>query len=229
MATTCVCLGLVQRSAKAIATSKAQRIATSRQHCPSASRAYNKGTMAAEISDRACCTGCGYRLRGLPDPLCPECGRSFDPADPTTYVADPTRRRRRLWIKRGVIALTIVVLLATFAPRRILRSTMTFNCAQCGQTLSFSRWEPRPPDWIPFRYPGWRRDSQSPSSTPAATCPAHRYSVKGQFDMYSGGVFSGRGPIPNPHGEVTTFNRISATPSSAHRILTALMAPDSSL
>ena len=28
---------------------------------------------------------CGYMLRGLPEPVCPECGRAFDPADPTTY------------------------------------------------------------------------------------------------------------------------------------------------
>ena len=30
------------------------------------------------------CWECDYALRGLPTPRCPECGRAFDPADPTT-------------------------------------------------------------------------------------------------------------------------------------------------
>lgn len=30
------------------------------------------------------CWECGYALRGLETPRCPECGRSFDPTDPTT-------------------------------------------------------------------------------------------------------------------------------------------------
>src|SRR5436309_4826849 len=30
------------------------------------------------------CLGCGYALRGLPTPRCPECGREFDPMDPAT-------------------------------------------------------------------------------------------------------------------------------------------------
>src|SRR2546430_16461031 len=30
------------------------------------------------------CLDCGYALRGLPTPRCPECGRGFDPLDPAT-------------------------------------------------------------------------------------------------------------------------------------------------
>jgi hypothetical protein len=30
------------------------------------------------------CWECGYPLKGLPTPRCPECGRPFDPADPAT-------------------------------------------------------------------------------------------------------------------------------------------------
>src|SRR5438045_4421546 len=30
------------------------------------------------------CLTCGYALRGLPTPRCPECGREFDPMDPAT-------------------------------------------------------------------------------------------------------------------------------------------------
>ncbi len=40
------------------------------------------------------CRQCGYALQGLPEPRCPECGRDFDPDDPTTFR--PSRRRVRL-------------------------------------------------------------------------------------------------------------------------------------
>src|SRR4051794_13191672 len=30
------------------------------------------------------CWECGYPLKGLPTPRCPECGRPFDPANPVT-------------------------------------------------------------------------------------------------------------------------------------------------
>ena len=32
------------------------------------------------------CLGCGYILDGLPENRCPECGRPFDPGDPSTYL-----------------------------------------------------------------------------------------------------------------------------------------------
>jgi hypothetical protein len=32
--------------------------------------------------------GCGYSLRGLPEPRCPECGQRFKPGDPTTYYGN---------------------------------------------------------------------------------------------------------------------------------------------
>ncbi len=37
---------------------------------------------------QARCLGCGYALRGLIEPRCPECGRAFDPNDPTTYSSE---------------------------------------------------------------------------------------------------------------------------------------------
>ena len=48
--------------------------------------------MSAEMPETVRCLGCGYRLRGLAGTVCPECGRRFDPADPTTY--GPRRRWR---------------------------------------------------------------------------------------------------------------------------------------
>ncbi|UCE60974.1 MAG: hypothetical protein JSU63_04325 [Phycisphaerales bacterium] len=44
-----------------------------------------------QLPDDAACLKCGYLLRGLPEPRCPECSRSFDPNDPKTYVT-PLRR-----------------------------------------------------------------------------------------------------------------------------------------
>ncbi len=44
----------------------------------------------------AVCLGCDFRLRGLSGPSCPECGRSFDPNDTTTFglSTSPTRWQR---------------------------------------------------------------------------------------------------------------------------------------
>lgn len=39
------------------------------------------------------CLGCKYDLRGLDTPRCPECGRPFDPDDPTTTGPVPWHRR----------------------------------------------------------------------------------------------------------------------------------------
>jgi hypothetical protein len=36
---------------------------------------------ALQIPDNARCLGCGYLLRGLTTPRCPECGRAFNPGD----------------------------------------------------------------------------------------------------------------------------------------------------
>lgn len=38
-----------------------------------------------EVPDTASCLGCGYSLRGLPENVCPECGRGFVPDAPKTY------------------------------------------------------------------------------------------------------------------------------------------------
>ena len=40
------------------------------------------------VPEAARCKTCGYALRGLGDPRCPECGGAFDPDDPTTYTEE---------------------------------------------------------------------------------------------------------------------------------------------
>ncbi len=49
--------------------------------------------MTVEISDTASCLSCGYSLRGLPQAVCPECGRAFIPGDRTTYTNGQTESR----------------------------------------------------------------------------------------------------------------------------------------
>lgn len=48
-----------------------------------------------KLPDTACCTQCGYLLRGLPENRCPECGRPFDPQDPWSYELPGRRKPRR--------------------------------------------------------------------------------------------------------------------------------------
>ena len=56
------------------------------------------------------CRRCGYELRGLTIPRCPECGRAFDPTNPKTFRRRPIRRWLR-HVKRAAIVLGSIVLL----------------------------------------------------------------------------------------------------------------------
>jgi hypothetical protein len=44
-------------------------------------------TGGSPVPDAASCQGCGYSLRALTHFRCPECGKPFDPDDPTTMFA----------------------------------------------------------------------------------------------------------------------------------------------
>ncbi len=46
--------------------------------------------MSAVAPSEPLCINCNYPLAQLPDAKCPECGRAFDPADPSTF--NPTRQ-----------------------------------------------------------------------------------------------------------------------------------------
>ena len=50
------------------------------------------------------CLECGYVLRGLSQARCPECGQSFDPADPTTFSWRPVFMRWKYWFPGLVLA-----------------------------------------------------------------------------------------------------------------------------
>lgn len=70
------------------------------------------GRSAGEIPGVViCCPGCRYELTGLAAGVCPECGRGFDPSDPST-VWD-VRARRKAGIRRRVrLGVVTVVCLA---------------------------------------------------------------------------------------------------------------------
>ena len=51
------------------------------------------------------CRKCGYPLRALVSPVCPECGRPFDPTDPTTFA-----RRQSPLFTIGIIAVTLLAI-----------------------------------------------------------------------------------------------------------------------
>jgi hypothetical protein len=79
--------------------------------------------MPTQFPDTAVCLGCGYLLRGLPKSVCPECGRAFDPADPSTYrdrAAVPKWRRwakpPRRWHLMAIGVLTFMILWEEWQP-----------------------------------------------------------------------------------------------------------------
>src|SRR4051812_34932139 len=59
------------------------------------------------------CVDCNYPLRGLTSELCPECGRSFDPADPSSMnMGEPLGPIGRgiLGPTRGIAPIAIVLI-----------------------------------------------------------------------------------------------------------------------
>lgn len=176
------------------------------------------------FNPEARCLTCEYLLRGLPESVCPECGRAFDPSDPSSYQIRPPHWRRRWWIKRGVAAFLVIFFLALFFPRKLLTGRITFTCPKCSESLRVSRYEPRPPRWIPFRYPGITWRSNLLSASPANTrCVTHPYNFKVKFDLFIGGWASGTGTIQT--AQPTTINGMVLTTSSADDVLKASMHP----
>jgi len=62
------------------------------------------------------CLGCGYDLEHLRESSCPECGRTFDPTDPSTF--GPLPHRPIPWHALASIACTIIFFAALYIDRR---------------------------------------------------------------------------------------------------------------
>jgi len=180
----------------------------------------------ATIPATARCLSCGYLLRGLPSPVCPECGRTFDPADTTTYDLRPPDWRRRRKIKRIAFAVIgFIALWVAFGPRALLKGKLEFKCSVCGETTTVYRWEPKRPRWISGRYPGFHWTARTPA-TPTGNvppCRVHSDNVSVRFDLYNGGWCSGTGT--SGAGAVLLLNGLGTTVETAPEVLKQLMDP----
>lgn len=56
------------------------------------------------------CIGCGYSLRGLNDPRCPECGREFDPSNPKTMARTSRHAAIRRWMRWPLMLFALLVI-----------------------------------------------------------------------------------------------------------------------
>lgn len=157
--------------------------------------------------------------------VCPECGRSFDPTDPSTFDTRPDGFSRRRWVKRGCIVVAIAIVLFILFPPRLIRSKMTFTCTKCSDVITVRRWEPQAPRWVPFRYPGYHSTARNDPSTATSTasCTHDSRSVKVLADLYYGGSCGGSGTW-SPERTIL-FNHLAALPDSAPAVLKALTAP----
>ncbi len=88
------------------------------------------------IAGRKRCLACYYILDGLTESRCPECGRSFDLNDPTTYESGPNRRRprRRTLILLGTVSLVSLAAILGFQEVRHswVETSATQVCTECG-------------------------------------------------------------------------------------------------
>ena len=58
------------------------------------------------------CRECFTDLRGVTDVKCPQCGKSFDPAKPRTYFAQPFPSKGAIVLQ--VVATTVVAVVFAF-------------------------------------------------------------------------------------------------------------------
>lgn len=115
------------------------------------------------LSDNACCLGCGYLLRGLDLPTCPECGRGFEPSDSKTFAHSPSDLRGRR-IKRHIPRFLVWgLIIFAMAPRGRQFATLEFDCLYCREFVKASRWQLFPPRWMP-RYPGYTWSQSTPGN-----------------------------------------------------------------
>jgi hypothetical protein len=181
--------------------------------------------MTGELPETACCRKCGYLLRGLPEPICPECGRPFDPVDRQTYAPSVAWRRRRKWLPRIVTVAVLAIFLFVFAPRGIIKGQAVFTCQCCAHTVTVEWWEPEPPAWIPFRYPGlsWSTDGSGPATSTqlAAPCQEHHFFVSVNIVRHGNASVSATG-MADP-GEQVVINGIIVTPKSAPAVLRSIV------
>lgn len=174
----------------------------------------------------AWCKKCGYLLRGLPEAVCPECGRGFDLNDPKTFDVHPPGWRRKRWIKRGSFVVSIAGLLYVFSPRDVGTGTLTLTCTECGSEVVFERYELRPPRWVPIRYFGWtrRKTPNRKLHDPDSACVSSEFGVKISYGTRQAGVAAFGYNVSKP-GAPIYVNGIEAAPGRAKEILRIVTVP----
>ncbi len=64
------------------------------------------------------CLDCGYILDHLPEPRCPECGRTFDPEDPRTFRSNADCEPRIIpWVMGSALSAAVCLLLLVLPPQ----------------------------------------------------------------------------------------------------------------
>ena len=57
------------------------------------------------------CLGCGHPLKSVTEPVCPECGRGFDPSEPRTFGKSPFPLRRAVArLAKAIVVVSVVML-----------------------------------------------------------------------------------------------------------------------
>ena len=77
------------------------------------------------------CVQCGYDLHGNTSNRCPECGRGFDPGDPTTFATDDGRSMRGPLI-RLCIGLALLLLVGPLLMHTAWRTTLGWLFGEAG-------------------------------------------------------------------------------------------------
>ena len=172
--------------------------------------------MSVQVPELARCLTCGYLLRGLDEPVCPECARGFDPEDPKTYNTDPPGRLRRRLIMWAIILALIGGAGYALWPQQILTAQMTFTMKDSGHKITFRRWELLAPNWMPLTYPTfhWRSDTKG-NASPGVDEP-FSFQVKAKYLWAMGDTFD---------GQVITVNGIIAHPDNANELMKVLLTP----
>lgn len=171
--------------------------------------------MSVQVPELARCLTCGYLLRELDEPVCPECARRFDPEDPKTYNADPQKRKRRRLIMLAIILLLIGVGLTLWS-HNFMTAQMTFTLQDSGHIITFKRWELQPPEWLPLSYPGFHWRSDTKGNAPPREGEPFSFHIKAKYLQGWSNTFDGK---------VIDVNGIIVHPDNANEIMKALLDP----
>lgn len=102
-----------------------------------------------------------------------------------------------------------------------MKSTVTLTCPDCKAVYRTTRYELKPPGWIPFHYPGFFWRSGTATGEPLADCKHHRYDVSTnvQSRVLLGCTVTG---TTDP-GDTCYVNEIEAVPGNGSKIIDAIV------